>query len=110
MKISIDDQECFCLSETQKKVIMNDINEDEFEADMRRRLEYILMHKYERCMERLKSEWMPRLKASGLKSIPTDDEELAQVIFSQQEYKGRKQREIESVNARFSPELSVTSL
>ena len=110
MKISVDDQECFCLTETQKKVIMNDIHADEFEADMRRRMEYILMHKYERCMERLKSEWMPRLKASGVTSAPTDDQQLAELIFTQQEYKGRKEREIESAKSRFSPELLVTSL
>ena len=57
MKISVDDQECFCLNETQKKVIKNDISEDVFDEDMKRRLQYILMHKYERCFERLKQEW-----------------------------------------------------
>ena len=93
MKISVDNQELFTLSETQKKVIKNDIHEDEFDADMKRRLEYILMHKYERCFERLKKEWEPKLKAKGVTMIPTDNDAFAQLVFSQQEYKGRKQRE-----------------
>ena len=57
MKISVNDKELFTLTETQKSVIKNDIHADEFDADMARRLEYILTHKYERCFERLKKEW-----------------------------------------------------
>ncbi len=94
MKISVDDQECFCLSETQKKVIKNDIHEDEFENDMKRRLQYILMHKYERCFERLKKEWEPKLKANGVAMIPTDSDAFAELVFAQVEYKGRKQRDL----------------
>ena len=92
MKISVDDQECFCLSETQKKVIKNDIHEDEFEIDMRRRLQYILTHKYERCMNRLKDEWEEKL-TERYPSIPTDADALAELIFSQEDYKSRKERE-----------------
>lgn len=93
MKISVDDKECFTLTETQKRVIKNDISEDIFEDDMKRRLHYILTHKYERCFERLKSEWEPRLKAIGVRSIPTDNDELAELIFSQPDYQSRKVRE-----------------
>ena len=97
MKISVDDQELFSLSETQKKVIMNDIPEDIFEADMKRRLEYILLHKYEQCFKRLKSEWCDgdqcRLAKAGIESIPTDPVALAELIFAQPEYKSRKMRD-----------------
>jgi len=92
MKISVDDEELFTLSDTQKKVIHNDINEDIFNEDMKRRLQYILTHKYERCFERLKNEWMPVLK-ERMQSIPTNDDDLAEVIFKQPEYKSRKMRE-----------------
>lgn len=98
MKISVDDKELFTLSETQKKVIMNDIHEDEFSQDMKRRLEYILTHKYEQCFSRFKTEWEQKLKLSGVKSIPTDDEEFAKLVFSHPEYKSRKQREIKTHN------------
>ena len=93
MKIKVDNEELFELSETQKKVIKNDILEEIFEEDMKRRLHYILNHKYERCLERLKQEWIPKLQASGVKSIPLDGEEFAELVFKHPEYKNRSQRE-----------------
>lgn len=92
MRISLNDKEIFKLSEVQKKVIKNDIHEDIFEEDIKRRLHYILNHKYERCLERLKAEWMPKLE-ERLTSVPTNPEALAELIFSQPDYKCRKQRE-----------------
>lgn len=94
MKISVDDKELFTLTETQKKVIMNDISEDIFEDDMKRRLQWVLMHKWERCFERLKKEWEPKLKQAGIKMIPTDEEEFANLVFSQSSYQDRKNREM----------------
>lgn len=96
MKISVDcpcPDKLFELNETQKLVIKNDIHDDVFEDDMKRRLEYILMHKYERCLDRLKKEWEPKLAASGAKSIPTDKDEFAQMVFAHPQYKSRKARE-----------------
>ena len=98
MKISVNDTELFTLSEVQKAVIKNDIHEDEFDADMKRRLNYILMHKYERCFERLKKEWEPKLKSAGVQSIPLDNDAFAQVVFAHPQYKGRKAREAESID------------
>ncbi len=104
MKISVDGQELFALSEVQQKVIKNDIHGDIFDSDMKRRLQYILTHKYERCFDRLKQEWMPKLK-DRVSSIPTDDEALASLIFSQPDYKCRKTRDCEAqaeLDAKFS--------
>jgi len=88
MKISVDDVELFTLSETQKRVIKNDISSAIFDADMKRRLQYILTHKYEKCWERLKSHWMPVL-SQRYPSVPTDQDALANLIFSQPDYKDR---------------------
>ena len=93
MKISVDDKEVFSLNETQKRVIKNDIHEDVFEEDMKRRLHYILDHKYQRCFERLKAEWEPKLAASGVAMIPTDKDAFAQMVFAHPEYRDRKKRE-----------------
>ncbi len=60
---------------------------------MKRRLQYILTHKYERCYERLKKEWEPKL-ATRMPSVPTDHEALANLIFSQPDYKDRSQRDL----------------
>jgi len=93
MKISVNDEELFSLSEVQKKVIKNDIHEEIFDEDMKRRLQYILMHKYEQCFKRLKSEWEPKLSSKGVPMIPTNPDAFAELVFSQQEYKTRSQRE-----------------
>ena len=93
MKISVDDKELFTLSDVQKRVIQNDIPSEIFEEDMKRRLHYILMEKYERCFERLKLEWEPKLRENGVTMIPTDPDQLAYLIFSQPNYKSRSERE-----------------
>lgn len=93
MKISVNDQHLFTLSETQKKVIAHEIPSHILEDDLKRRLNYILMHKYENCFERLKKEWEPKLKAAGVKSIPLDNDEFAQLVFSQPGYKDRFARD-----------------
>lgn len=86
MKISVDDKELFTLTDIQKKVIMNDISSDIFDEDMKRRLQWVLMHKWERCFKRLKEEWEPKLKLLGVKSIPTDEDEFAKLVFSLSNY------------------------
>ena len=93
MKISVDDQELFRLSETQKKVIKNDIHENVFDEDMKRRLQWVLTHKYERCFERLKKEWDPKLAANGVSMIPTNPDAYAELVFTQPGYKNRSKRE-----------------
>lgn len=93
MKISVNDKELFSLSEIQKKVICDNISEDIFESDMRRRLRWVLMHKYEQCFKALKAEWDQKLAALGVASVPTDPDEYAKVVFSQPTYQCRKTRD-----------------
>lgn len=95
MKIQVDGKQVFELNATQKKVICNDIPEEIFQADMERRAKYIIEHKYERCFERLKKEWEPKLR-ERVESLPTDPDALAEVIFSQPDYKSRSTREKEA--------------
>lgn len=94
MKISVDDIELFTVSSTQKNVICNDINVDDFDADMKRRLDYIIMRKYDECFRRLKDEWDPKLQGR-VASIPTDQDEYALLVFSQPDYLDKKQRDLE---------------
>ena len=96
MKISVDDKELFTLTDIQKQVICNDIHQDIFDTDMQRRLQWVLMHKYERCFGRLKAEWDQRLIANGVKMVPTDPDEYAKLVFSQPDYKCRSQRDAEA--------------
>jgi len=97
MKISVDDVELYTLSETKKKVIQHQISSDIFYDDMKRRLEWVLMHKYNQVYKRLKDEWEPKLAAAGMRSIPTDPDEFAELVFAQPNYKDRKARDKESI-------------
>lgn len=92
MKIQVDGKKVFELNETQKKVIKNDIPSEIFQEDMERRVRYIIEHKYERCFERLKREWEPKLKGR-VEAFPSNDDVFAELIFSQPDYQSRSQRE-----------------
>lgn len=91
MKISVNDELLFDFSEMKKKVIENDIPSEMLENDLKRRMHYILNHKYERCLERLKKEWEPKLK-QRYASLPTNESELCTLIFSQPDYMKRSER------------------
>jgi len=95
MKISVNNIKLFTLSEIQKKVMANEIRSEIFDADLKRRLKWVLMHKYEQCFDKLKKEWMPKLEVNGVKSIPLDKDALAELIFAQPNYKNRSKRELE---------------
>ena len=95
MKIKLDEEVILELTETQKKVLCNEINHGMLEEDIKRRLIYIIDHKYEQCMKRLKEEWEPKLKAAGKRTIPLDSDKLAELIFEHEEYKDRAARDLE---------------
>lgn len=63
------------------------------EKELADRMAWILKHKYERCFERLKNEWLPKLEQRGVQDVPLDDDELAELIFSQPDYKNRSERD-----------------
>lgn len=94
MKIKFNEENILYVNDTKCKVIMNDIHADEFDADMKRRLKWVLMHKYEQCFKRLKEEWEPKLKENGVKEIPLDNDEFAEMVFQQHNYKDRKTRDL----------------
>ena len=98
MQIKVDLTTVCDLTETQKNIVKNDINADEFESDIQRRVCYIVEHKIERCMKRLKEEWVDggKLADNGVSSVPMDDMQLAELIFSQPNYKCRKTRDAEA--------------
>jgi hypothetical protein len=103
MKISVNDEVLFTLTETQKQVIQNDVHGDIFDEDMKRRLQWVLTHKYEQCYKRLKDEWEPKLR-SRINAQPTDPDLFAQLIFSQPDYRDRKRKDDEAKAAELARE------
>lgn len=97
MKISIDDIELFTLTEHHKDVIKNDVNADVCDDDLKRRLQWVLMHKYDQCFARLKKEWDKKLAQNEIDMIPTDPVAYANLVFSQPNYKDRKTRDLEEI-------------
>jgi len=95
MKIKLDGIDLVQLNETKQKVIKNEIKEEKFKDDVKRRIVYSVMHKYEQCFKRLKEEWDPKLAKTGLKAIPTDPDAYAELVFSQPTYKNRSDKEKE---------------
>lgn len=95
MIIKVNDEIILELNETKKKVILNDVLEEIFDEDLKRRIQWIIMHKYQECFDKLKREWDFKLKQRGIKMIPTDEDEYAELIFSQEDYRSRSQREKE---------------
>ena len=95
MQIKVNDKIVYELTDTQKLVIQNDIPSEIFDEDMERRAGYIIKHKYERCFERLKKEWEPKLKLER-SSLPTDDDAFSQIVFAHPDYKSRSIRDEEA--------------
>lgn len=93
MKVQVDGVDVFELSETQKKVLRSEIADDIFDADMKRRLHWVLMHKYENTFARFRRDWEAILIAEGATSLPTDKDEFANLVFANKNYKSRQQKE-----------------
>ena len=94
MKIKVDNKEIFQLEEWEKTVIKNDIPLEQFEADMHRRLEWVLKHKAEQCYKRFEEEWLTKLRADpSVTSVPTDKAAFVAMVTARPDYKNRSQRE-----------------
>lgn len=104
MKISVNDQELFTLSATQQQVIQYDIPEDIFEDDMKRRIQWVLMHKYQECFKDLKAEWDVKLAENGIDMMPTDPDKYAQLVFAQPNYQNRSARDKEVIEMQQVPQ------
>jgi hypothetical protein len=79
-----------------KAVIQHDIPAEIFDADMKRRVRYIIEHKYEQCFKRFKEHGEQLLRDNGVEMIPTDRDAFIQLVVSQPNYKGRSARDAEA--------------
>ena len=93
MKISVNDVELYTISETQLNVIKDYVSADIIDADLKRRLFWVLNHLYDQAFIGLKKEWEPKLAANGIESIPTNKDAFAQLVFSQPDYLDRAARD-----------------
>lgn len=86
MKFFVNDKQVYELSPTQQKVIQDNIKSDIFVSDMERRVEWVISHKYDMCYDDLIKRWLPKLRERH-ESLPTSKDTLAELIFSEPDYK-----------------------
>lgn len=110
MDISVGGKIVASLSATKQKVIENDISSVEVVTDIERRAAYHVNHKYEQCFKRLFDEWVPKLRANGVTSIPTDETEFANLVFSQPNYKNKFTRHMDSIRQEFNSYLTEKAI
>jgi len=96
VKIQVDGQDILTVTDHHKEVLKDGIFRDKLDLALKTAMFELINHKYNRCFERLKKEWVPKLAARGVTSIPTDKDAFAQLVFSQKDYKDRSAREAEA--------------
>lgn len=96
MKLSINDKVIKILEEWEIKLLQNDIRADKFEAEMKRRVEWVWQHKIDQCFERLMKEWVDKLRADpSVSSLPLDRKDFVEMVTARSDYKDRMTRDIQ---------------
>ena len=93
MKIFADDVLIFEISDTDYKILADEISEDKLNEEIKRRIKWIITHKIEGCFKRLKQEWEPKLVTAGYDSLPTNRDKYADLVFKHPLHKNRKKRD-----------------
>lgn len=82
------------ITDAQMDCLAHDIPKAELNADIQRRLEWVIAHKVEQCQKRMIASGMPELEADPeVTQIPVDKGELAAQIKSLSSYKDRDDRD-----------------
>jgi len=93
MKFYLDDELIFELPETKQKVMHYKWFKETFKDEIKRHIQWVIMHNYEQVLKKLKEDWITRLSELKVDTIPLDDDKLAELIFSHPEYKCRSDKD-----------------
>ena len=94
MKIILDNEDVMDLEIWEQNVIKNDIPSDVFKEDIKRRIKWVITHKFDQCFNRLEQEWLPKLREDPrIESIPSNKQGFCEMIFSRADYKDKKTRD-----------------
>lgn len=92
MKIYADDQLLFEISDSDFKLLNNDLLC--VEEDIKRRLQWVISHKLDLCYKSLKEEWDQKLADNpDISSVPTKRDEYVNFVTGLDDYKNRTDRE-----------------
>lgn len=98
MKVKVNEEQIFELEQWEKDVIANDIASEDLDADLKRRLEWVLKHKVEQCYNRFEKEWLEKLRNDpSVESIPKTKKGFVEMVIARPDYKNRSQKRVEEV-------------
>lgn len=95
-EVKVNDTLHYKLEDHHLKALCHDLNEDMLLDELKRRIEWVIMHKYDQCFKRIKQQWDKKLADNGVTMIPTDAKAYLELVRSQPNYKDRKARDAEA--------------
>lgn len=87
MKIMCGDTEVCVLEKHHIDLLQSEIPSSVFEEDIHRRVNHIVMHKYNKVYKRFFDKWINKLVANGVTSIPTGEKEFIELVMARSDYK-----------------------
>ena len=87
MKVYLDNQLVFDVTENHINMIKYDMASDRFVSDFIRRLQWIINEQIKFTHTKMKMEWEPLLIQRGIKCLPVDPIEFHKLVSSQPDYK-----------------------
>ena len=92
MQVKVDNKVIFEITQTDVDLLAYDLLD--VQAEIERRLKYIIEHKVGECYKRFKEEWDKKLeKDSSVNFIPSKRDEYVAFVKARSDYKNRSQRE-----------------
>ena len=96
MQITVDGQDLYEITENEMDVLKYMLPSATLDADCKRRLEWVLRHKVEKCYVNLKNDWMPILQADpSVTQVPLDNKAFFDMVKVRPDYKDRDIRDAE---------------
>ena len=83
--VSVNGEPVLKISAHKKRVICDSIHEDMLEEDLNRRIRWVIDAKYNACLNRMVSRWLPILQ-SRYDTLPTNIDNLVNIIYEQPDY------------------------
>ncbi len=94
MQVKLDDEIIFEIDDLMIKLLANDLLDPI--SEIKRRLQYIIEHKCDRCYERMHQEWTKKFSEDpNITSIPSKKRDFVNAVVSHPKYKNRIQRDSE---------------
>ena len=83
MIVSMNGTEFVSMNDTQKKVLKNEIQAEELDKDLKRRVMWSVQDQYDAAFVRFKEDWDEKLAENGVQSIPVDKDSYIALVLDQ---------------------------